>query len=552
MTATLHILRGLHQPTTLPLGEEKYILGRDPTKCNIHIPIGSVSREHAFIKLVNGRYFIEDNKSRNGTFVNNKPISGQQPLENNDEIRICDFLAKFFKGKPGPEEEDVNQAPDSSTIESTLSQGSHLLLDTQPAEKLRTLLEISANLSKTLELDGLLPVICDSLFELFRQADRCFIIQAVEPEKEGDPWKLVPRVVKTRRPQDEQNARFSRSIVRKCLETVESFLSGDAQADASLSQSVVDFRIRSVMSVPLTRADGAPFGVIQLDTQDKSKKFTEEDLKLLWGVAHQASIAMENARLLDEAVTQARLKRDLETAHIIQLSFLPRSVPTVPGYAFGAFYQSAQEVGGDYYGFIPLEDGRVAVALGDVAGKGIPAALLMAKLSSEIRFCLLREHDPAAVVTALNDLLYEFASRADRFVTLNLAVLDPKKHEAILVNAGHPSPLLYRPGSGELVEAVPNDLAGPPVGIADGYRFDSCKISFNPGDTLLVFTDGVTDPENGLGQDFGVEGIRKTIRQLGPASPQTLIDRLVEAVQTHAFGSPQFDDIALVSVGRIS
>jgi serine phosphatase RsbU (regulator of sigma subunit) len=90
------------------------------------------------------------------------------------------------------------------------------------------------------------------------------------------------------------------------------------------------------------------------------------------------------------------------------------------------------------------------------------------------------------------------------------------------------------------------------VGVADGYPFDSCKIVFNPGDTLLVFTDGVTDPENSQGQDFGVEGIRKTIQQLGKTTPQKLIDRIVEAVGKHAFGSPQFDDIALVSVGRLS
>src|SRR5262249_24337584 len=162
-----------------------------------------------------------------------------------------------------------------------------------PAEKLRGLLEISGNLTKTLELDPLLPKIVDSLFGLFRQADRCFLIQA------EDGGKLMPRVVKTRRPHDEPNARPSRTIVRRCLESGQAFLSDDASRDdrIQLSQSVVDFRIRSVMCVPLCRADGQAFGVIQLDTQERSKKFTQEDLKLLCGVANQASIALENARL---------------------------------------------------------------------------------------------------------------------------------------------------------------------------------------------------------------------------------------------------------------
>src|SRR5262249_59448421 len=130
---------------------------------------------------------------------------------------------------------------------------------------------------------------------LFKQADRCFIIQ-----QEGE--KLMPRVIKTRRAADEGNARFSRSIVRKCLEEAKAFLSDDASRDdrMQLSQSVVDFRIRSVMCAPLCRADGKGFGVIQLDTQDRSKKFTQEDLKLLCGVANQASVSLENSRLLDE------------------------------------------------------------------------------------------------------------------------------------------------------------------------------------------------------------------------------------------------------------
>src|SRR5947208_4433107 len=195
-----------------------------------------------------------------------------------------------------------------------------MLLDTQPAEKLRLLLEISNNLSKTLDLGSVFPKIADSLFNLFRQADRCFIILS-----EADGERLLPRVVKTRRPTDEGTARFSKSIVRKCLEEGKAFLSDDASRDdrIQLSQSVVDFRIRSVMCAPLTRADGVPFGVIQLDTQDRSKKFTQEDLKLLCGVGNQASIALENARLLDDAVKQERVQRDLNLAKMVQASFLP-------------------------------------------------------------------------------------------------------------------------------------------------------------------------------------------------------------------------------------
>src|SRR5262249_24122796 len=149
-----------------------------------------------------------------------------------------------------------------------------------------------------------------------------------------------------------------------------------------------------------------------------------DDLNFLVGVANQASVAMENARLHEDTVLQAKLKRDLQIAHQVQLSFLPRSLPKVAGYEFFATYEPALAVGGDYYGFIPMPDGRLAVAVGDVAGKGVSAALMMAKLSSEARYCLHTEADPAAAVCKLNDLLAEFTTQADKFVTFALVVLD--------------------------------------------------------------------------------------------------------------------------------
>src|SRR5207249_8427438 len=158
-------------------------------------------------------------------------------------IRICDFLA-VFKTEPNTGEDDRGNESSSTTVEATLSHNSGNLLQTQPVEALRFLLEISANLSRTLDLDALLPKIVDSLFQLFKQADRGFVILA----EEGNS-RLMPKVVKTRRTQDEGNARFSRNIVKQCLETRQAFLSDDASQDnrLQLSQSVVDFRIRSVM-----------------------------------------------------------------------------------------------------------------------------------------------------------------------------------------------------------------------------------------------------------------------------------------------------------------
>jgi serine phosphatase RsbU (regulator of sigma subunit)/pSer/pThr/pTyr-binding forkhead associated (FHA) protein len=550
---TLQVLKGANEGTFIPLKGERFVLGRNPD-CDIVIPVTSVSREHAEITQVGGKFYIRDNNSRNHTYVNNQEVTAQTVLKNNDKIRICDFVAAFIDSASAEVElfdSEEEETDSNSTVEAMLSQNSSLLLEEQPAEKLRHLLEISSNLSRTLELDKLLPQIVDSLFQLFRQADRAFLIMAEDTVKEGH-YRLMPRVVKTRRPTDEANARFSKNIIRSCLETGKAFLSDDAQRDGrvQLSQSVVDFRIRSVMCVPLCGANGKPFAVIQLDTQDRSKKFTQDDLKLLWGVANQAAVAMENARMHEDSVLRERMRRDLMLAKDVQLSFLPKTVPSVHCYEFARHYKPAQAVGGDYYGFIPLSSGRLAVAVGDVAGKGVPASLLMAKLSSDTRFSLSTEEDVAAAVTKLNDLLYEFLCEGHRFVTFAVAVLDPSRHEVTIVSAGHESPLLYR-SNGELQEVITREVAGFPLGIMEGASYSSCQLTLEPGESLLIFTDGVKDALNVNGDQFKVMGIQQALQRMGAASPVQLVETLAQAIDTHAAGREPFDDVTLVGMGRV-
>ncbi len=548
----LHVLKGANEGTSIPLDGEKFVLGRNPD-CDIVIAATSVSREHAQIVRVENRYYIEDKQSRNGTYINNQAITTRTPLQHNDRIRICDFQAAFLdppsSSMPTVDDLGTEDAPEStSTVEAMLSNSSSkLLLETQPAEKLRHLLEISSNLSKTLNLDALMPKMAESLFALFRQADRCFIIQAEEGTN-----RMLPRVVRTRRAHEETNARPSKTIVKKCLETGQAFLSDDASRDdrIQMSQSVVDFRIRSVMCVPLVTPDGKAFGVIQLDTQDRGKKFTQEDLKLLWGVANQASIAMENARLHEEAVQRERLRRDLELATRVQASFLPSSRPQVAGYDFYARYQPAQAVGGDYYDFIPLPQGRWAVAVGDVAGKGISAALLMAKLSSDTRFCFLAEPDPAQALAKLNDQLYPFTSAMDRFVTLSMAVLDPSRHSVTLVGAGHPSPVLTRRGTSGIQDALPKNIAGLPLGMVEGCSYDSFQLQLQPGDNLLLFSDGVPDALDARNNPFAMTGIQRVVQEAGAVSASVLGDRIIKAVAQHASNRDPHDDITLVCLGR--
>jgi serine phosphatase RsbU (regulator of sigma subunit)/pSer/pThr/pTyr-binding forkhead associated (FHA) protein len=560
----LSMTKGPEEGKVYPLDKDVMVLGRQAT-CDIVIPVTSVSREHAKITSSNGDFFLHDNESRNGTFLNNNRVDAklsEAPLRNGDRIRICD-VEFTVSGLPEQEvpavaqplAEDLDAEPgeeDSPSIEAAVSNNNQVL-EAQPAEKLRGLLEISANLSKTLELEPLLPKVADTLFQVFRQADRCFIILT----DDSNPARLIPKVLKTRRPQDETNARFSRTIVKKCLESGEAFTADDAsRSDAvGMSQSVVDFRIRSVMCVPLIGLSGKPFGVVQLDTQDRSKKFNREDLSLLWCVANQAAIAMENAKMHQRAIQDANAKAsrdaDMKLAKQVQSSFLPESEPDIKGYKFKAYYKSAQEVGGDYYGYTELPGGRLAIAIGDVAGKGVPAALIMGKVSSETRFWLLTEPDVGQAVSKINTVLYPTLEKLCKFVTFETVVIDPAANKLVVVNAGHMLPLLVPADGGDIRDVVSDEITGLPLGVTDEVPFDSKEFEINPGDKLLLYSDGVSEAMSVKGEQFGMEAIKQVLADNLKADPAVVVEKLVEALDRHAAGREYpHDDITIVCIGR--
>jgi sigma-B regulation protein RsbU (phosphoserine phosphatase) len=549
----------------IALTGDAQVIGRDQDKCQIVIPHHAVSREHARISTRSGAYFIEDLKSRNHTFVNSKQIAGQTALNADDRIKICDFLFQFRDErapatlKPLPEglkkpDRNAEDEPDSggmTTIEATQGKGNvQDFLQVAPSDRLRALLDISTSLSRTLELEPLLTQIADTLFSVFRQADRCFVLML------DDTGRPIPKVVKNRRAKQD-DSRFSRTIVKKTIDKMESYLSEDASSDASLgpAASIAEFKIRSVMCVPLSTSDGKALGAIQLDTLDRSKKFATDDLNLLAIVANLASVAIANAHMHEAVLAREREQKEIELARKVQLGFLPQTLPEVEGYEFYSHYSPAQTVGGDYYDFVKLPGGRVAVVLGDVAGKGVPAALLVAKLSSEVRACLMTESDVANAVTKLNDQMFRGGIQ-DRFVTLSVLVLDPASHELTVVNAGHLLPKIYRGGQANLSDAIEHEATGLPLGVVPDYTYEARVVPLQPGDTVSVYTDGVTDALNANDRMFGTGEVERylspeDVNVVDAGRPKRCGERLVNAVRKHAGNRPQNDDIAVVCFGRL-
>jgi sigma-B regulation protein RsbU (phosphoserine phosphatase) len=223
-------------------------------------------------------------------------------------------------------------------------------------------------------------------------------------------------------------------------------------------------------------------------------------------------------------------------------------MPQVSGYEFFSYYEPAFEVGGDYYDLISLSGNRVAILLGDVAGKGVKAALLMAKLCADARFCMLTEPDPAVAITKLNSLISQ-SGIAERFVTLVAAILDPESHTVTLVNAGHPAPLFYHRATRTVGEAISNQAPSFPLGVMEGFEYVSCQVSLEPGDSILAFTDGVTDAMDIHDLQLETKGLYAAV-QGQPCSPRALVEQVVKVVKQFADGRRQHDDIALVGFGR--
>lgn len=559
--AILYAVQGLAPGTQFVIEGDQAVLGRHPD-CQVVLDVAAVSRHHARVVRENERYFIEDLGSRNGTFVNGRHIKERIPLLDGDRVLICDITFGFHTSSPSEmlvgslfgdkktstefvlDEDEVDEVRSKimSKLEVHSDYGS-IQVSAKPELKLAAMLEITQSLSRSLSVGDILPRLLDSLFKVFLQADRAFVIM-----NDLESHRLVPAAMRHRHESDEERVRVSHTIVREAMERKEAILSADATIDQrfSMAQSIADFRIRSLMCAPMIDSDGEPLGVIQVDTLNQRNRFTKDDLEVLASVALQAGMAVDNARLHERVFEQRSLARDLELAHRVQRGLVPATPPEVNGYHFFHFYNPAYQVGGDYYDYVPLSGGRYAVVIADVAGKGVSAALLMAKLSGEVRFHLASKDDPAHAVREINRL-FARPDWEDRFVTMVVAVLDPNEHRLTLVNAGHMPPILRHIGG--KVEEIGGEEAGLPLGVLEKYDYNSYTHPIEPGDFLTLFTDGISEAMNTEKQAYGLERLSAQISS-PTATVADLGHLILDDVRAFVGGQQQSDDMCLACFGR--
>jgi sigma-B regulation protein RsbU (phosphoserine phosphatase) len=307
-------------------------------------------------------------------------------------------------------------------------------------------------------------------------------------------------------------------------------------------------RLGTNVLLPLTAREKL-LGFISLGAKKSEVPFTGNDLRLLKSVANQTGLALENAQLLaaitEEVAQRERLNREVEIAREVQERLFPQELPVIRGLDYCGGCRPALGVGGDYYDFLALPEGQLGLAIGDVSGKGIGAALLMASLEASLRAEATRAPDDLALlVSHVNRLVYQ-ASTSNRFATLFYAQYDPARRSLIYVNAGHNAPMLFRQQAGEW-NLTRLSAGGTVVGLFESFGYTQESIDLKPGDLLVAFTDGISETMNTAEEEWGEERFVESIKACAGLPAAGILSSIMQAADVFAGGAKQHDDMTLV------
>ncbi len=410
------------------------------------------------------------------------------------------------------------------------------------SDRLASLYRVSQVFNSSLDLGEVLNRVMDEVIAATR-AERGFLML-----READ-GSLGFRVARGLDQQTIEAPEFqvSRGVVERVARESKPTLTSDAQNDAWLGSrtSVRILGLRAILCVPL-QIKGVPLGVIYVDNRLQVGIFSPQDLDLLTGIADSAAIAIENARLYQIAVEKGRMERELQVAREVQASLIPRETPKVPGWDFAALWRPAREVSGDFYDWIPSEK-RLGIVIADVTDKGMPAALFMANTRSLLRSVVANPAPPSEALATVNRLVCA-DSTTGMFVTLCYLRLDPSSGDVVYVNAGHNPPIYYHAASDEFSEF---ERTAMPLGIDGDQSFGQGVLRMEPGDFVLLYTDGVTEATNAALEEYGLARLRLAVeggRRLAAGDLMSAVDRQV----TDFVGpSARSDDITIVVVRRV-
>jgi len=531
-----------------PISRPRVSIGRS-RESDIFLPDQWLSRNHAEIEERKDGFYVTDLRSKNGTLLNGEPLNEWRRLRPGDVITLGEHTLTFCPDATG-EADDDEPEPEGTRVFSVRELSD---ISTRPAvdpvdlQRQNRVLAILSKAASELVVHRPLGELFDLVLDL--------LLEAVAAERgailllEGDP--SVPLIKASTSRVGEPLTRVSRSIARRAIEDRVSLLIPNVLDDVRFQgeDSILAAGIRTAMVAPLwftAAGEGTDsvIGLVYVDSLQHSHSFGEDDLRVLTALANVAAAKIENVRLLEESLEKRRMEEDMRMAAEIQTGLLPRGAPDIPGYELNGINQPCRTVGGDYYDFA-TEDGSVFVALGDVSGKGTGAALLMTVLRAAVRGHWM-EDSLADAVAHINRTVCQNVP-SNKFVTFFVARLDPASGKVTYVNAGHNPPLLVRKdGEVELLTE-----GGIVLGLFEGLSYDAASVEMRPGDTLLAYSDGVTETWSPEGDEFGEDKLTALVVERRDLDAQALQDAIFREIERFEAGAGATDDRTLVVLRRL-
>lgn len=553
-----------YETSMVKLDKLRMTIGRS-SRNDICISDPFASRLHAELRQEGDQTLLVDMGSANGTYLNGQRVTGPLRLKPGNRIRIGETEMEFQgdEAAQGPtvflSGPDIGVIPVDAVTTTIDSRATSDLISSirsgsfsgaasaqrapEPAQ--RDLLSIVSKVGIALlprtSLEETLKITIDLVFEAI-PVERGFLFI-----KDGDELRCkIARGTDQSSMSADSQVQISRSITSKVLIEGASVLTSDAMHDPRFQaqKSVVLRQIRSVMAVPLMSGEQI-FGLIYVDNPFDDR-FTEQDLNVLNTIASVASIKIEHERLLEEILEKRRMEEELKVASEIQMRLQPVAPPKIAGWDMTGVSFPSREIGGDYYDFILRKrDNRLIIALGDVAGKGTGAALLMSSLHAAVRAQSQTRASIGGVMGEINGYIYE-NTPSNKFVTLFYGEIDPEAGVLVYSNAGHNHPVLLRRSG----EALRLDIGGLPIGILPTASYEEGQVQFEPGDVLVIYSDGISESVNEEGEEFGEERLIEVIRKDIDRSSSSLRDRIDEALSRFVGTGAPVDDMTLMIVKR--